>query len=19
MNVAEATNAPRFHHQWLPD
>ncbi|EQA1201006.1 gamma-glutamyltransferase [Escherichia coli] len=19
LNVAEATNAPRFHHQWLPD
>ena len=19
MNVAEATSAPRFHHQWLPD
>lgn len=19
MNIAEATNAPRFHHQWLPD
>lgn len=19
MNVAEATNAPRFHYQWLPD
>ncbi|AZT22702.1 TPA: gamma-glutamyltransferase [Salmonella enterica] len=19
MNVAEATNSPRFHHQWLPD
>ncbi|HEB1253187.1 TPA: gamma-glutamyltransferase [Escherichia albertii] len=19
MNVAEATNVPRFHHQWLPD
>lgn len=19
MNMAEATNAPRFHHQWLPD
>ncbi|MCK8309390.1 gamma-glutamyltransferase, partial [Erwinia amylovora] len=19
MNVAEATDAPRFHHQWLPD
>ena len=19
MNVAEATNAPRFHHQWLPE
>ncbi|MCH2062319.1 MAG: gamma-glutamyltransferase [Roseibacillus sp.] len=19
MNVAEATHAPRFHHQWLPD
>ena len=19
MNVEEATNAPRFHHQWLPD
>ncbi|OWF29810.1 gamma-glutamyltransferase, partial [Escherichia coli] len=19
MNVAEATNAPHFHHQWLPD
>ncbi|STI93716.1 gamma-glutamyltranspeptidase [Escherichia coli] len=19
MNVAEATNAPAFHHQWLPD
>ncbi|WP_227318536.1 gamma-glutamyltransferase [Cedecea davisae] len=19
MNVAEAANAPRFHHQWLPD
>lgn len=19
MNVSEATNAPRFHHQWLPD
>ncbi|HBB0567425.1 gamma-glutamyltransferase [Escherichia coli] len=19
MNVAEVTNAPRFHHQWLPD
>ena len=19
MNVAESTNAPRFHHQWLPD
>lgn len=19
MNVAEATNALRFHHQWLPD
>ncbi|SCC23347.1 gamma-glutamyltransferase [Kosakonia oryziphila] len=19
MNVAEASNAPRFHHQWLPD
>ena len=19
MNVVEATNAPRFHHQWLPD
>ncbi|WP_421507485.1 gamma-glutamyltransferase [Erwinia rhapontici] len=19
MNVAEATNEPRFHHQWLPD
>jgi gamma-glutamyltranspeptidase/glutathione hydrolase len=19
MNAAEATNAPRFHHQWLPD
>lgn len=19
MNVAEATNASRFHHQWLPD
>ncbi len=19
MNVAEATNAPRFHHQWMPD
>ena len=19
MNVQEAVNAPRFHHQWLPD
>ena len=19
MNIAEATNAPRIHHQWLPD
>ncbi len=19
MNIAEAVNAPRFHHQWLPD
>ena len=19
MNIAEATQAPRFHHQWLPD
>ena len=19
MNVAEANDAPRFHHQWLPD
>ena len=19
MNIAEATNAPRFHHQWQPD
>ncbi len=19
LNVAEATSAPRFHHQWLPD
>lgn len=19
MNVADATNAPRIHHQWLPD
>ncbi|WP_420027140.1 gamma-glutamyltransferase [Escherichia coli] len=19
MNAAGATNAPRFHHQWLPD
>ncbi len=19
MNIAEATNAPRFHHQWLPE
>ena len=19
MNIAEATAAPRFHHQWLPD
>ena len=19
MNIAEATHAPRFHHQWLPD
>ena len=19
MNIQEAVNAPRFHHQWLPD
>ena len=19
MNIAEATNAPRIHHQWLPE
>ena len=19
MNIAEASHAPRFHHQWLPD
>ena len=19
MNISEAVNAPRFHHQWLPD